>query len=161
MSTPQTSFHYLTDSIVSERPFTVRRRVKWGDTDTAGVVYTPRFSDFVVEVSEMFNAWMLGGSPVLKRAEHGFDTPMKALGFEFNRPLRADDEVDITVRVLDLRTRTYDLAIEGWTRAGENVFRSRLTPITLAGIADRRSIPIPEFFRAKLEAYRAENPPAA
>lgn len=159
MTTPPLSYRYLTDQIVSERPFTVRRRVKWGDTDAAGVVYTPRFSDYVVEINEMFNAWILGGPPVGKRAEHGFDTPMKALTFEFNRPLRADDEVDITVRVVELRTRTYDVAIEGWTAAGESVFRARLTPITLAGITDRRSIPIPEFFRTRLETYRKENPP--
>ena len=161
MSTPQPAFHYVTERVVSERPFTVRRRVKWGNTDAAGVVYTPRFADFVVETNEMFSAWLLGGPACLKRAEAGFGMPVKALSLEFNRGLWPDDEVDITVRVLELRTRTFDVAIDGWTPEGENVFRSRLTPIMLAGERDRRSIPIPEFLRVKLEAYRGQNPPAA
>lgn len=152
-------FHYLTDTVVSERPFTLRRRVKWGDTDAAGVVYTPRFVDYVVETSEAFNAWLLGGPPYLKRVEHGFGTPMKAMSFEFNRSLYPDDQLDIRVHILDIRTRTYDMALEGWSLEGENVFRSMVTPIILPSDKERRSVPIPDFFRELLEGYRRDNPP--
>ena len=154
-------FHYLTDTVVSERPFTVRRRVKWGDTDAAGVVYTPRFVDYVLEGVEAFNAWLLGGPPYLKRVEHGFDTPIKAMSFEFNRGLYPDDQVDIRVHILELRTRTYDMALEGWSLEGENVFRSKVTPIILPGDKERRSVPIPDFFRELLETYRRDNTPPA
>lgn len=157
----EAAFHYLTDRVVCERPFTLRRRVKWGDTDAAGVVYTPRFVDYVVEACEAFNAWMLGGPPYRKRVEHGFGTPMKAMSFEFNRSLYPDDEVDLKVHVLELRTRTYDMSLDGWTPAGENVFRAKVTTIILPSDRERRSVPIPDFFRAKLEAYRSDNPPPA
>ncbi len=36
-----------TEAVLADTPFVVRRRVKWGECDPAGVVYTPSFSEYV------------------------------------------------------------------------------------------------------------------
>ena len=36
-------------------PFTYRREIFWGDTDTARIVYTGKFADYILEAVE---AWM-------------------------------------------------------------------------------------------------------
>ena len=43
-----------TEYIVSELPLVVRRRVKWGECDPAGVVYTVSFSEYVISAAELF-----------------------------------------------------------------------------------------------------------
>lgn len=45
-----------TEQVLSERPLVIRRRVKWGDCDPAGVVYTPMFSEYVISAAELFTA---------------------------------------------------------------------------------------------------------
>ena len=36
------------EHVVSTHPFTVRRRIRWGDCDPAGVVYTGRFVEYLL-----------------------------------------------------------------------------------------------------------------
>lgn len=40
-----------TEHVLSQLPFVVRRRVKWGECDPAGVVYTVTFSEYVIHPS--------------------------------------------------------------------------------------------------------------
>ena len=44
-----------TEAVVSKQPFTVRRRVRFGDCDPAGVVYTVQFSEYVVSAMDLFS----------------------------------------------------------------------------------------------------------
>ena len=37
--------------LLSERPLTVRRRVRWGECDPAGVVYTATFADYAISAA--------------------------------------------------------------------------------------------------------------
>jgi len=34
--------------VVSDSPFTVRRRVRWSDCDPAGAVHTGRFAEYLI-----------------------------------------------------------------------------------------------------------------
>jgi acyl-CoA thioester hydrolase len=43
-----------TEHVLRTLPFTVRRRVKWGECDPAKVVYTVTFSEYVISVAELF-----------------------------------------------------------------------------------------------------------
>ncbi|MDH3966294.1 MAG: acyl-CoA thioesterase, partial [Rhodospirillales bacterium] len=40
--------------------FNVTRRVKWGDCDPAGIIYTPRVLDYAMETLEAWNREVLG-----------------------------------------------------------------------------------------------------
>lgn len=138
--------------VVSSLPFVVRRRVKWGDCDAAGMVYTVMFSEYVISTAELFYGSLLGGPAYTKMTALGCTTPTRALSFDFQRALALDDDFDIEVRVADVRTRTFVLEMTG--RRGEEVlFVATLTPICMPP-HERRAIEIPPAFRTKLEEYR-------
>jgi acyl-CoA thioesterase FadM len=142
-----------TEQVLSELPLVVRRRVKWGDCDPAGVVYTVTFSEYVISAAELFYGALFGTTPQRAKREQGFGTPSRALSFDFRRSLRPDDEFDMTVTVADIHSRTYVLDVTGRTPEGDVVFVAKLTPVCVAR-DERRSIVIPDNFRQALQGYR-------
>ncbi|RWA56350.1 thioesterase [Cupriavidus sp. UYMSc13B] len=142
-----------TEYVVSQVPLVVRRRVKWGECDPAGVVYTVTFSEYVLSAAELFYGSLFQTTPQRAKHEQGFGTPSRALAFEFERSLRPDEEFEMTVLVTDVRSRTYVLEVVARTPENEVVFVARLTPVCIAR-DERRSIEIPSSFRERLERYR-------
>jgi acyl-CoA thioester hydrolase len=143
-----------TEQVVSTVPCVIRRRVKFGECDPAGVVYTPVFAEYVISAAELFYGCLLGGTPQHAKARLGFGTPSRAMDFDFRGSLRPDDEFDMTVSVLEIRSRTYVLGISARTPDGQDVFEARLTPVCV-GPHERKAIEIPQGFRSALEQYRA------
>lgn len=143
-----------TEYVVSEQPFVVRRQVRWGECDPAGVVYTATFSDYVISIAELFYGSLFGGKPQAVKHRHAFGTPTRALEFDFRRSLWPDDTFDVTVEVADVRTRTFTLLMTARKADGDIAFVARLTPICIQrGV--RESIEMPDVLRSALERYRA------
>ena len=86
----------------------------------------------------------------------GFDSPIKALTFEFRNMLVTEQVFDMTCRVTEIRTRTFDVEITGrsTTEKPHDIYVAKLTPIMLSR-SEKRSIEIPSELRKKMEAYRA------
>lgn len=144
------------EALISTDPVTVRRRVKWGECDPAQVVYTPRFLDYTAAAFGWFMRTVLDDvTPGLSAA--GIGTPAKAVSLEFHRMLRPDDWFDMTVKVAEVRTRTFDLEIRAHTLGGELAFVGRTTPIMFEN-ATQRSVAIPAEIRDALCAYRDQWP---
>jgi acyl-CoA thioester hydrolase len=141
-----------TESVISTCPLTIRRRVRFGDCDPAGVVYTVRFSDYAVSAMDLFLSHLLGG-PFLELLP-GVDTPIKALNFVFRAPLRPNDEFDMVVTVPEIRSRTFDIAIAASLSTGTPAFEVLLTPICITTGSDRRSVSIPDALRSLLTQYQ-------
>ena len=144
-----------TEHIIATRPLVIRRRVKWGDCDPAGVVYTVTFAEYVVSAAELFYGSLFETTPQRAKDLYGFGTPSRALTFDFRSSLRPDDEFDMSVTVDDIRTHTYVLGVDARTIDGVEVFRAALTPVCVAR-GERRAIAIPPVFRTALERYRAD-----
>lgn len=141
----------------ADSPITLHRRVKWGECDPAGVVYTPRFSDYVVEAVHEFFEHLLGGplQQELKRLDLG--TPAKALQFVFKRSLWPDEEFTLTIRVGRIRTRTFDLIVSGAGPGGEEAFEAIFSAICIYH-QRRESRAIPPELLERLEGYRQRFP---
>jgi acyl-CoA thioester hydrolase len=135
----------------------VRRRVRFGDCDPAGVVYTVRFSDYVVSAMDLFFAELFGAKRAEQAGMFGVDMPLKALQFTFLRALRCDDEFAMVVTIGEIRHRTFDLKIAALSELDEGVFDATLTPICIHTSGERRSIPIPDAMRRRLASYQ-QNP---
>ena len=144
-----------TEYVLSERPLVIRRRVKWGDCDPAGVVYTPVFSEYVISAAELFYGVLFDTTPQRAKRDQGFGTPTRALTFDFQASLRPDEEFDMTVTVADVRSRTYVIDVTATTPKGTAVFIATLTPVCVAR-DERRSIEIPTAFRDVLLRYQAD-----
>lgn len=144
-----------TEHVASLVPLVVRRRVRWGECDPAGVVYTATFADYVISAAELFYGALFDTTPQRAKQEQGFGTPTRALDFDFRRSLRPDDVFDMTVTVAAVNERTYVLDVTAHTPEGEVVFVARLTPVCVAR-DERRSIPIPAALRAALQRYQGD-----
>lgn len=147
------SLPIATEQIINLNPVVIRRRVKWGECDPAGVVYTATFSDYVISAAELFYGTLFNSTPQRAKRDHGFGTPTRALGFEFSRSLWPDEEFEMTVSVADIRKSSYVLDITARMLDGDTVFVARLTPVCVAR-SERRSIDIPSAFRQALEGYQ-------
>lgn len=137
----------FTERLLSSSPVTIRRRVIWGECDPAGVVYTPRYADYVASAAVWFIR--LVARPYLADS---IGTPVKALSLEFHKTLRPDDQFDMTVLVGAVRSRTFDLAIEATGTDGARRFNAQVTPI-LIDRATFISALIPEGCRTSLLDY--------
>jgi acyl-CoA thioesterase FadM len=117
-----------TEFVLSSKPFVVRRCVKWGECDPAGVVYTAQFSEYVLSAVELFYAHLLGSAPETAKRLSGIHTPTRALEFDFRKTLAPDDVFDMAVSVRRVRTRSYSLGIEA-TCDGALTFSALITPV--------------------------------
>ena len=102
-----------TEIVVGTNPITIRRRVKWGECDPAGIVYMVNYSEYVVSAYEIFMAVLLGEAFVKAKARHRVALPAKAFAIEFYASLRPDDDFLMTIEILDIRAKTFDISVEG------------------------------------------------
>lgn len=143
------------EQVIATAPFTIRREVRWSDCDPAGVVFTGRFSDYTLSATDLFRRHLLGSRWIDAGRTQGFITPAKALSLVFQGPLWPEDLIDITVWVGAIRTRTFDLLLQG-VRANDRtpVFQARLTSICVAAADRHQAIPWPDAHRAVFVAYQ-------
>ena len=139
------------EAVVATVPFTIRRRVRWSDTDAAGVVYTARFFDYAIDAFRTFIGHLLEGPAQARKTALGIALPMKAASAVFHRSLRPDEDFLVVVRVAALRERTFEIQVAGRTLGGAPCFDVTLTPICVAP-AERRAVPMPALLRARLAA---------
>lgn len=141
------------ERVIGAFPMTVRRRVKWGECDPAGVVYTPRFAEYVTNTFHLFLEQLLGDPLQQKLRELDIGTPAKAMSIEFKRSLWPDQVFDMTVRVSAIRNRTFDLAMQATDLERNDLFAASFTAICV-GYDVREAKPVPDLLREKLEKYR-------
>lgn len=157
------AFFPATEEVISDEPLVIRRVVRWGDCDPAGVAYTPRFLDYVVSAHEAFISLMLGGPIHAMKGATGVDFPVRGVEIDFRSRLPLDSQFDMAVRVGAIRSRTFDLHITARTvvsegkRQGPVAFVARISPITIDR-ASKAGVPLPQALRSRLEAYAAAHP---
>ena len=135
-------------------PFSVRRTVKWGECDPAGIVYTPHFLHWVVEAAESFFKAVIGLTWYEHQQQRHLGSPMAQTSIVFNAPLKAGDEFDVVVTVDKIGRSSIAYRVIGQTPAGELRFTATLTAVIVA-LDTYRSTEMPADYRQKLEAYRA------
>jgi len=134
-------------------PFVQRRRVRWGETDPAQIVYTPRFLDYAVEAVESWFAEILGIDWFRLRTDMGLGSPMAHASLDFHKPLFPHQEFAVTVLVENAGRSAIDFRIEGHRLDGTHSFTARLVAVIIDA-ARIRSVAMPADFRARIEAYR-------
>ena len=134
LSPPRRSIHRL------------RRRVNFHETDAAGIVH---FSTYFRYMEEAEHALWREAGVSIDYAPGRFVFPRVSASFEFFRPLRFEDEFDITIRIaaIDEKTIQYSctltrgddhiatgtLTVICTTREGDAVLKARAIPPEIAG----------------------------
>jgi len=140
--------------LIGKVPVTVRRRVRWGECDPAGVVYTPRFVDFAVAAADWFVRVALGFVDRPHPLHQQIVYPMRSMSFDFTSFLAADDEFEMVVLVSAISSRTYTLDVAATRLDRETlIFRAQMTSVCFdQGLG--RAVELPDPVRAGLERYR-------
>ena len=142
-----------TEAVIGNLPVTVRRRVKWGECDPAGVVYFVNYGEYVVSAYELMMTELLGEEFQKAKARHGVALPAKAFKIDFSASLRTGDEFLMTVEISDIRTKTFDALVRGHSVSRSPLFWATLTLIAVRPM-DRSAMPLPVALVAELERYR-------
>lgn len=149
------------EQVTGQHPVVVRRRVKWGECDPAGVVYTPVFSEYAISGFLLFMESVFGAPLQDKLRELDMLTPMRAMSFDFRRSLYPDQWFDMAVRVREIGTTTFTVDIHFTDDAGGDLLSAAMTVVCVHS-SERKSRPLPGRARELLETYRSRCPaPAA
>lgn len=141
------------ESVASREPFVVRRRVRWGECDPAGVVYTGKFVDYMLAAVNLFYANLVVSEyrSFLKELDVG--TPCRGLEMDFRGALWPEDEFLMRVGVREIRRTSFDMQVEGYQESGREIFVGRFTAICIPGDGERISVAIPEALRTALAQH--------
>lgn len=94
-------------------PFIHQRIIAFGDTDAAGIVYTPRFSHFCMEAAEVWFREIIDYDWYRINIELGLGTPVVHMEVDFLGPLIAGDQLSTRVAVKSLGRTSIALGFEG------------------------------------------------
>ena len=126
-----------------EPRFSWPTRVYWEDTDAGGVVYHAQYLAFMERAR---TEWLRarGHGQELLRDAHGLVFAVRAMRIDFRLPARLDDELQVTVALMECRRASLVLAQEvlrGGTRLldaqvrvaalGADTFKPRAVPDAL------------------------------
>lgn len=127
-------------------------KVKWGDTDAAGIVFYPNFYKWMDEAThEFFNAI---GFPTAKLFATNVALPLVETHCEFKRPLKFNMEVTVQTSVEFIKGKVFKLKHD-FIRDGHCVANGYEVR-AWASIEDGRAkaVPIPEQVVEKLQEHQ-------
>jgi acyl-CoA thioester hydrolase len=130
---------------------TIRRRVRFYETDGARIVHFSWFFRYMEEAE--YELWRLAGLSNAPTADLAY--PRVAASFDFRRPLRYEDEFDARIQIADIRSKTIRYACQ-LTLAGEVAATGSMT-IACVGVVPgqpMRAVPFPTDIVDRFEASR-------
>lgn len=138
-------------------PFTVRRRLYWGDSDTAEIGYASKFVDFGIEAIEVWWEAVLGTN-WYELKQRGMGNPMVGLKLDFLKPIVVGDRMDVAVLIERLGNASITYRIEGSKVGGELSFTGCFTHALVDSVhrADIRGHRFPDDWRRLIEGYGRE-----
>jgi acyl-CoA thioester hydrolase len=128
---------------------TIRRRVQFHEVDSAGIVHFSNYFRFMEEAEHAL--WRAAGlSIAAPDAAVGF--PRVAAAFDYRRPLRFEDEVDVRIRISAMSRRTIRYACT--LAVGEAVVAEGTMTVVCVriGVAPLEAVSIPEPIASRFEA---------
>ena len=141
------SNHYLTSQPM-KYPFRVKRRVRFGDCDPGGVLYTPNIGFYVTESIREFMDHVMGAPFERAVLNLGVLPPAKSISVEFLSFMKWDDELEISVAVKEIGNTSYTFAVHGYC-IGTPVFIAEFTQVCVDPDT-KRPTPIPQALRLAL-----------
>ena len=138
----------------------LRTRVRFGETDAAGIVFYPTFFNWFD--SGTHGLLRIGEGP--GRDDHGapkFPLPIVECGATFLAPLQFDEEIEIVSTVASMGESSLRVEHEVRTLAGKTCARGFEQRVFVAFQNGRpRKAPIPDELRARLDGPATASKPA-
>ncbi|MGI9415715.1 MAG: acyl-CoA thioesterase [Hyphomicrobiales bacterium] len=134
-------------------PFTYRREIFWGDTDTAQIVYTGRFADFMLEAVESWMRAYLGTDWFKQTVDEGRGGPIVHLEIDFMSPLTPKDGLEVDVFIEDFGTAAITYLCAGYTSDRRLSFRGKLVTVGYSYRQGKKQ-PLTQDMRRILQDYQ-------
>lgn len=142
------------EGLVSGEPLVVMKRVRWADCDPAGVVYTGKFTEYLLTAVNYFFNELAGGNYFQWAKELDVATPCKGLNMEFHGALWPEDEFAMHCSVSAIREHSYDIRVEATQKDGRRIFTGRFSPICISREV-RKRVPIPPQMLDALQKFKS------
>ena len=141
----------------SDIPFAVRRRINWGDTDTAEITYTGKFIDFGIDAMEVWNESVLGQTWHQMKQDN-LANPAVSLQYDFHSTLVVGDRFDATVYVERLGRTSLTHRIEMTKVGGPIVCTGTYTAALVRDVQSPniKAHPFPADWRERIEGHVRE-----
>lgn len=134
-------------------PFTITRRVEFGDTDMAGIMHFANFFRFMEAAETAFLRER--GLTVSWRDNDGrYGFPRVSAQCDYHSPALFEDVLTISVTVESVGKKSVSYRFDFTNQRGEPIATGRVTAVfcRTAGPGQIQSLEIPPAIRAKLEA---------
>ena len=132
--------------------FTTSITVRFGDVDSAGIVYYPRYPHYLHVGMERFFAEALGVDYAELIVERHFGLPTVRLEMDYLRPLRYGDIIEMTIRIGSIGTTSVEWLYELGQQGGEDIC-ARARTVTVATDLDKmEKVSVPDWLRSALSA---------
>lgn len=133
--------------------FTTTRRVEFGDTDMAGIMYFANFFRFMeVAETDFLRARGLSVSWFADGAKWGF--PRVSVACDYQKPAKFQDVLSIAVSLEKLGTKSVSYRFDITNQHGEPIAVGRMTSVFCRSLGPDHieALDIPPDVRAKIEA---------
>ena len=129
--------------------FSVTRKIRFGHTDPAGIVYYPHYFDMFNSVVEDFFDDAVDASFQRMRAEFKVVTPLRHIEADFVAPCRIGDQLQFAMTLVALGRTSLKLTIDG-SVDGSQRLQARLA-IVFISAETGAAVPPPPEIAAKLQ----------
>lgn len=138
-------------------PFTVRRRLNWGDSDTAEIGYVAKFIDFAQEAIEVWWEEVLGTNWYEIKARN-MGNPAVSVQLDLMAPVVVGDRMDVAVTIERLGTSSIAYRIEGRKADGGLCYAGVMTHVLTEEVNSPQisAMPFPDDWRRRIEGYQRE-----
>lgn len=135
-------------------PFSASRRIGFGDTDAARIVYTVRFFDYAIDAIDAWFDAIAGAGFYVLNTEYDISCPFVHAELDFQAPLRPGDDLVTQVFVERLGRSSLTFRVRGALRAGRPCFSGRFT-VSFIAPSLMKAMPVPAEIAARVELYQA------
>ncbi len=132
--------------------FTREIKIRFQHCDPAGIVFYPRYFEMFNQIVEDWFAEEIGMSFQTMHVEHRLGVPLVHVEADFMRASRIGEVLVFTLRVVEIRTRSFRLAVEA-SLSGEPRVKAELTLACVSLGESLRSTQVPDSLRKPMEAY--------
>ena len=129
------------------RSFSYLRKIRFADTDPAGIVFYPRYFEMVNEAIEDWFA-EIGISFSDLHLKQKFGVPLVHAEADFFRPGRLGEELELTLKVADVGRSSFTLEITA-AKDGEPCFKTTGV-LAYMNLKTEKAEPLPDQFRETL-----------
>lgn len=141
---------------MSAAPFVCEKLIRFHHCDPAGIVFYPQYFVLFNELTEDWFNQGLGIDFAQFHVERKLGVPMGSVVCRFHSPSKVGEMLQLSLSLNRIGTSSMEMNVTG--KFGDVLRVQATLTVVLASMVDKRSAPIPDDLRVKLERYLIPQP---